>query len=356
MIEEFGWSEQLRRQFAPFAARGLQPARVTVQQRGLFTLAAPDGELHGRIAGRLAHDAAPGALPVAGDWVAIAARPAEGAATIHAVLPRRTAFIRRAADTIQDAQIVAANVDVAFLVAALNGDFNHRRLERYLAAARESSVQPVVLLTKADLADDVEAALASGRAVCGDAPVLAVSAQTGEGMEALAAWLAPGLTFVLLGSSGAGKSTLVNALAGRELMATGAVREDDARGRHTTTYRELVRLPGGALVLDTPGMRELGLLDAGAGVASTFEDIEALAARCRFRDCRHGDEPGCAVRGALEAGELDPGRWRGFDKLRRETAHFERREDPIAREAERRKWIAVHKAHRARRRSQEDWG
>jgi ribosome biogenesis GTPase len=213
-----------------------------------------------------------------------------------------------------------------------------------------------VLLTKADLADDVEAALASGRAVCGDAPVLAVSAQTGEGMEALAAWLAPGLTFVLLGSSGAGKSTLVNALAGRELMATGAVREDDARGRHTTTYRELVRLPGGALVLDTPGMRELGLLDAGAGVASTFEDIEALAARCRFRDCRHGDEPGCAVRGALEAGELDPGRWRGFDKLRRETAHFERREDPIAREAERRKWIAVHKAHRARRRSQEDWG
>jgi ribosome biogenesis GTPase / thiamine phosphate phosphatase len=355
LIEEFGWSEQLQRQFAPFAARGLQPARVTVQQRGLFTLAAPDGELHGRIAGRLAHDAAPGALPVAGDWVAIAARPAEGAATIHAVLPRRTTFVRRAADTVQSAQVVAANVDVAFLVAALNGDFNPRRLERYLAAARESGAQPVALLTKADLADDVEAALAAALAICGDAPVLAVSAQTGEGMETLAAWLAPGVTFALLGSSGTGKSTLVNALAGRELMATGAVREDDARGRHTTTYRELVRLPGGALVLDTPGMREFGLLDAGAGVASTFEDIEALAARCRFRDCRHGDEPGCAVRAALDAGELDPGRWRGFDKLRRENAHFDRRDDPVARETERRRWIAINKAQRARRRSQEDW-
>jgi ribosome biogenesis GTPase len=356
LIEEFGWSEQLRRQFAPFAAQGLQPARVTVQQRGLFTLVADDGELLGRVAGRLAHDAAPGALPVAGDWVAIAARPAEGAATIHAVLPRRTAFVRRAADTTQGAQVVAANVDIAFLVAALNGDFNLRRLERYLAAARESGAQPVVLLTKADLVDDVESALAAARSVAGDAPALAVSAQTGEGMEALNAWLAPGLTCALLGSSGTGKSTLVNALAGRELMATGAVREDDARGRHTTTYRELVRLPCGALALDTPGMRELGLLDAGAGVASTFEDIEALATRCRFRDCRHGDEPGCAVRAALETGELDPGRWRGFDKLRRETAHFERREDPLAREAERRRWMAIHKAQRARRRSQEDWG
>jgi ribosome biogenesis GTPase len=356
LIEEFGWSEQLRRQFAPFAARGLQPARVTVQQRGLFTLAALDGELHGRIAGRLAHDAAPGELPVAGDWVAIAARPAEGAATIHAVLPRRTAFVRRAADTTQGAQVVAANVDIALLVAALSGDFNLRRLERYLAAARESGAQPVVLLTKADLVDDVESALAAARSVAGDAPALAVSAQTGEGMEALTAWLAPGLTCALLGSSGAGKSTLVNALAGRELMATGAVREDDARGRHTTTYRELVRLPCGALALDTPGMRELGLLDAEGGVALTFEDIEALATRCRFRDCRHGDEPGCAVRAALETGELDPGRWRGFDKLRREIAHFERREDPLAREAERRRWMAIHKAQRARRRSHEDWG
>jgi ribosome biogenesis GTPase len=356
LIEDFGWSELLRRQFAPFAARGLQPARVTVQQRGLFTLAAPDGELHGRVSGRLAHDAALGALPVAGDWVAIAARPAERAATIHAVLPRRTAFVRRAADTTQDVQVVAANVDVAFLVAALSGDFNLRRVERYLAAARESGAQPVVLLTKADLVDDVGSALAAARSVAGDAPTLAVSAQTGQGMEALTAWLAPGVTCALVGSSGAGKSTLVNALAGRELMATGAVREDDARGRHTTTYRELVRLPCGALALDTPGMRELGLLDAESGVSSTFEDIEALAARCRFRDCRHGDEPGCAVRAAIEAGELDPGRWRGFDKLRREIAHFDRREDPLAREAERRRWITIHKAQRARRRSQEDWG
>ena len=185
--------------------------------------------------------------------------------------------------------------------------------------------------------------------------MLAVSAVTGEGMDALAAHLKPGETGVLVGSSGVGKSSLVNALAGEELMATAAIREDDARGRHTTTHRELIRLPSGALILDTPGMRELGLLDADEGLDATFEDIEALARRCRFSDCGHASEPGCAVRAALESGELDPGRWRSFQKLERELAMLERREDPIAREAHRRRWVAVNKANRARAKQRERW-
>jgi ribosome biogenesis GTPase len=349
LLDHFGWSHALQDQFAPHAARGHAPARVTIQQRGLYTLASEAGELVGRLSGRLAHEAAPGQAPVVGDWVAMAPRPAEGAATIHAVLPRRTAFVRRAADSVQTTQVVAANIDAVFLLAALNGDFNPRRLERYLAAAWESGATPVVVLTKADLAEDLDEAVAAAGRVCVGVPVVSLSALTGDGLEALASWLTSGATCALLGSSGVGKSTLANALAGEARMATGAVREDDARGRHTTTHRELIVLPGGALLLDTPGMRELGLLDAEAGVAATFDDIETLAAQCRFRDCRHGAEPGCAVRAAREAGDLDEGRWRGFDKLRREVAHFDRRDDPGARAAERRRWITIHKAQRARR-------
>ncbi len=350
MLEQFGWSDSLRQRFAPHAAQGHSPARVIIQQRGLYTLACEAGELTGRLSGRLAHEAAPGALPVVGDWVAMAPRPAEGAATIHALLPRRTTFRRKAADSVQTAQVVAANVDTVFLVSALNGEFNPRRLERYLAAAFDSGAEPVVVLTKTDLAADPEAALALARQVAGGAPVVSVCALAGEGLEALAPWLTPGATCALLGSSGVGKSTLANALAGDARMAVGAVREDDARGRHTTTHRELFVLPGGALILDTPGMRELGLLDADTGVSATFEDIEALALTCRFRDCGHGQEPGCAVRAALANGDLDETRWRGFEKLRREVAHFDRRDDPLAREAERRRWISISKANRARRR------
>ncbi len=354
MLEDFGWSAALDSPFAPFAARGLSPARVIAQHRGRYVLAASEGELHAQTSGRLTHEASPEGPPVVGDWVAVAPRPGEGAATIHAVLPRRTAFVRRAADSIGTPQIVAANIDVAFVVASLAEPVNARRLERYLAAAWQSGAEPVVLLTKADLSADLDGALDAARGVALGAAVVALSARTGEGLGALATWLAPGATCALLGPSGAGKSTLVNALVGRELMATGAVREDDNRGRHTTSHRELVPLPGGALVLDTPGMRELGLLDTEAGLAATFEDVEALAELCRFKDCRHETEPGCAIRAALETGELDPGRWRGFDKLRRESAHFDRRDDPVAREAERRRWIAVNKAQRSRRQSR-DW-
>lgn len=348
MIHSYGWSDALRHDFAPFAAQGLIPGRILVQQRGQYGLVTDLGDLTGQISGKLARDAEPGGYPAVGDWVAVAARPAEHAATIHAVLPRRTAFVRRAADSIATEQVVAANVDVALLVASMNADLNPRRLERYLASAWQSGAKPVVVLTKADMAEDAEGDIADAESVAFGAPVLVVSAVTGQGMEALAALLKPGETAVLVGSSGVGKSSLVNALAGAELMDTGGIREDDARGRHTTTHRELIRLPSGALILDTPGMRELGLLDADEGLSTTFEDVEQIAGSCRFSDCHHGNEPGCAVRAALESGELDPGRWKSFVKLQKELRYQHLKESPDARQAYARKWKPIIKAQRAR--------
>ena len=350
MIQSYGWSDALQHDFAPFAARDLIPGRVVVQQRGQYGLVTDLGELTGQISGKLAHDADSGGYPAVGDWVAVAARPEEQAATIHAVLPRRTAFVRRAAHSATAAQVVAANVDVAFLVASLNADFNARRLERYLATAWQSGARPVVVLTKADLAEDPEGDIAEAESVAFGAPVLAVSAISGEGMDALAALLKPGETAVLVGSSGVGKSTLVNALAGEMLMVTAAIREDDAHGRHTTTHRELFRLPSGALILDTPGMRELGLFDADVTGSQTIVrgDVEAIAESCRFSDCRHGNEPGCAVREALETGALDPGRWKSFVKLQKELRYQHLKESPDARQAYLRKWKPIIKAQRAR--------
>lgn len=358
MLISYGWSQALQRDFAPLAAQGLAPARVIVQQRGRYRLATEAGEIEGRISGRFAYDAADGGYPVTGDWLAIELKG--GTAVIAQVLPRATAFTRLAAGTANARQVVAANVDVALLTASLNADLNPRRLERYLASTYESGAAPVIVLTKADLCGgEAEDLVAGVEAIAFGAPVLAVSAATGQGLDALAARLAPGKTAVLLGSSGVGKSTLVNALAGAELMATQAIRDDDAHGRHTTTHRELIRLPSGALILDTPGMRELGLWEADAGVAAVFGDVtaevERLALGCRFRDCAHQREPGCAVRAALEDGALDAERWRSFQKLQRELAYAVRKEDPDAAAAERKRWIAIHKASRARTHAKRDW-
>ena len=351
MINQFGWSDALSQQFAPHAELGLTPGRVVVQHRGQYDLITPEGEAKATISGRFAHEAGEGGYPVTGDWVAVSLDA--GAATIHAILPRRTAFIRKAAGPSQTPQVVAANVDAAVLVSALTPDFNPRRLERYLAIAWQSGARPLVVLTKADLCPDVDEAVAATQAMAVGVDVIAVSAATGEGMTDLAARLLPGETAVLVGSSGAGKSTLVNALAGEARMAVGEVREEDGRGRHTTSHRELVLLPGGALILDTPGMRELGLLDADEGITATFEDIEALAAQCRFHDCGHTNEPGCAVQAALETGVLDPARWRNYQKLQREAAFSDRKEDRMARLVERRKWVTIAKAQRANRKRRE---
>ena len=356
MLNRYGWSDALQQEFAVHSASDLAPARVIVQQRGLYLLATPLGEAAARLSGRFAHEAADGGYPVAGDWVAAALRPEEASATIHHLLPRRSAFVRKAVGSGGTAQVVAANVDVALLVTSFNADLNARRIERYLANAWDSGACPVIVLTKADLCHGRERDALKARieAVALGVPVHAVSAVTGEGLDHLRACIAPGRTAALLGSSGAGKSSLVNALAGAPLMATQAIREDDARGRHTTTHRELVLLPDGRLILGTPGMRELGLWEADAGVAATFADIEALARRCRFSDCAHEAEPGCAVQAALADGSLDGGRWRSWAKLQRELARAARKGDPRERAAARKIWIPRARHNRARNRQRED--
>ena len=349
MLNSYGWSDTLQQQFQAHAARGLMPGRVIVQQRGLYVLATGIGEVTAQLSGRFAHEAEAGAYPVAGDWVAAAVRQEEAAATIQHLLPRRSAFVRKAVGGGGTAQVVAANVDVAFLVASLNAELNPRRIERYLATAWESGASPVVVLTKADLCEYCEAHKARIERVALGVPVHVVSAVTGQGLAALNESFGAGQTAVLLGSSGVGKPSLVNAHAGAALMATQAIREDDARGRHTTTHRQLVLLPSGRLVLDTPGMRELGLWDADAGVAATFADIEALASACRFRDCAHEAEPGCAVQAALADGSLDVGRWRGYVKLQRELARFARKDDPKERAEVRKVWVARARNYRAQK-------
>ena len=309
-LDELGWGPHFEAAFAPYRERGLVPARVATQHRGGFELLGEDGERSGVPAGGLAE------LPAVGDWVAAAPRPDERKAVIEAVLPRRTAFTR--SDPWSDAEeVVAANVDTVLVVTSVGRDFSPRRLERYLAAAHESGAAPVVLVNKADLEPDT-AAVDAAQAAAPGVPVHLVSAKAGTGLEQLEPYLAPGRTVALLVSSGVGKSTLANRLAGTEL-ATGEVREDE-RGRHTTTRRQLVPLSGGGLLLDTPGLRELQL--SGADLAETFPEIAALAAECRFRDCSHTHEPGCAVRAAVEAGELPRERLESFVKLAAELAEL----------------------------------
>ena len=348
MLDRYGWSETLRQQFEPHAALGLVPARVLVQQRGRYEIVTAGGELSATLAGRFAHAARDGGYPVTGDWVAVSRPAGDGATLIHAVLPRATTFVRREAGPgAPRGQVVAANADVALLVASLNADLSLRRIERYLAAAWESGAAPVIVLTKADLCPETDERMAEVEAIAFGTPVHALSAITGDGLGALKAHLAPGRTAVLLGSSGVGKSTLVNALAGREVMAVREIRGDDT-GRHTTTHRELILMPDGALILDTPGMRELGLWDAGDGVSATFAEIETLAAQCRFHDCRHRSEPGCAVRAALADGSLAAERWEAYGKLQRELRFEHNKENWQARMETRRDRMRRQKEGRAR--------
>ena len=344
-LAALGWDAGFARDFAPFHAQGRVPARVVAEHRGRYVAADAAGERPATLAGRLRHQAhRRDDLPATGDWVALDAGE-DGTAAIHAVLPRRGAFLRKAAGGATEPQVLAANVDVALVAAALPGDVNARRIERYLALAWESGAVPVVVLTKADLADDADAAVRVVRAIAPGVDVAAVSSVSGEGVEQLERWLKAGRTAVLLGSSGAGKSTLTNRLAGGEVLRTGAVR-DDGKGRHTTTHRQLVRLAGGALLIDTPGMRELQLWTADAGLEAAFADVEALAARCRFGDCGHGAEPGCAVRAAVERGALDAERLASWHRLRRELAWLETRQDQAAAARERSRVRTLHKAYR----------
>lgn len=317
-----------------------------------------------QLSGRLRHTLAPHELPTVGDWVAIAAADRGGAdrpgdpddpgdlAVVHHVLPRRTQLTRRAAGRRDQLQVIAANVDTFFVVTSANQDASARRLERYLTAVWDSGAAPVVVVSKSDLVDAaaLAAVVAELAAAAPGVPVLPVSVHAGTGLAELTARLAPGHTVAMVGSSGVGKSSLVNHWLGGDHQAVLPVDADD-RGRHATTRRELFALPGGALVIDTPGMRSFGLLDAELGLDEAFADIAVLAADCRFRDCRHRGEPGCAVGAAIDAGDLAPDRRDGLHKLERELAAAERRRDPAVAREDRARWKAMNKALRARTRA-----
>ncbi len=332
MRTALGWTEALEAAFAPRAAEGFVPARVSVAYGATFRVMAGSGEQLADVTGRMRHEAQGRRdLPAVGDWVAIKPTTiAGGRATIQAILPRKSVFSRKAAGTDTTEQVLATNVDTALLMTAFDQDLNLRRLERYLAMTWEAGANPVVLVNKTDLSDRVDELQAGVQAVAIGVPVLAISAKRAEGLAAIDPFLTPGTTLVVLGSSGVGKSTLINRLVGHEKLRTSEVREDDHRGRHTTTHRELIVLPSGALLIDTPGMRELQLWSADAGVEEAFDDISTLAAHCYFADCQHATEPKCAVKLAVEQGRLASDRLASFHKLRAELAALEARQDTLA--------------------------
>jgi ribosome biogenesis GTPase len=344
-LQSLGAGQEIYGAFETYAAHGLTLGRVAAGQRDQYRIFTAGGECAAEASGALWYRTPDRAgMPVVGDWVA--ARVLDDQAIVEAVLPRRTLFSRRAAGRREEEQPIAANIDLVFLVCGLDGDFNLRRLERYLTLASESGAQPVVVLNKADLCSDLPVRLAETRSVARDAPVVTASARTATGIDGLTGFLLPGRTVALLGSSGVGKSTLVNRLVGEERLRTNDVRESDSRGRHTTTHRELVPLPGGGALIDTPGMRELQLWAGQDSVDRTFDEISAFAARCRFRDCSHAGEHGCAVEAAVRDQSISPERWESYRKLAAEARRHELLTDPLAARLAKRKLKTMHKAQK----------
>lgn len=337
---DLGWNNFFEGHFEHFRNQGLAPARIAREHKDLYFVYSQYGELSARISGKLRHSIKSRAdLPAVGDWVAIQPRPDEHKATILALLPRKSKFSRKAvlsggmpdSGGKTEQQILSVNVDTAFLVCGLDTDFNLRRIERYLAVTWDSGASPVIVLNKTDLCSDINEKIAEVESIAFGVPIHPVSATKNQGLENIQKHLSKGKTAVLLGSSGVGKSSIINKMLGEESLKVGEVRAYDSRGRHTTAYRQMILLPEGGIVIDTPGMRELALWDNEEGIERTFSDIAELALGCRFRDCSHQGEPGCAVQQALKDGTLNPNRYKNYLKLQKELKHLALRQDTKAR-------------------------
>ncbi|MCU9612021.1 ribosome small subunit-dependent GTPase A [Caldibacillus lycopersici] len=341
-LTELGWNESLQNYFEEYKQTDYTFGRVVLEHKNVYQVITENGEFLSEVSGKYRYHALSREdYPAVGDWVVLSERLQEGKATIHATLPRFSKFSRKIAGLTTEEQIVAVNVDTVFLVQSLNQDLNPRRLERYLLMAWESGANPVVVLTKADLCENIAAFTGEVESVAFGVPVHVISVVSGLGLAELSTYFAPGKTVALLGSSGAGKSTLTNYLLGEAKQLVQNIREEDDKGRHTTTHRELIQLPTGGLVIDTPGMRELQLWEAESGLSYSFQDIEALAQQCKFRDCTHQKEPNCAVQHAIQIGLLEKERLQSYNKLQKELAYLERKNDKRAQLAEKEKWKKI---------------
>jgi ribosome biogenesis GTPase len=337
-LRALGWNSFFEEAFKTLAQEGQVAARVAVQHRGGYEVWTAKDVLAADVSGRFRHHTrAANEYPAVGDWVVIDPLPGEERAVIQAVLPRRTKFSRMAAGIVTEEQLVATNIDEVFVMESLAFSPNLRRIERFLTLAWDHGTTPAVVLTKSDLCGDVPSMVRTVTEIAREAAVLAICSLNGHGLDRIKKHLKKGRTIALLGPSGVGKSTLINCLAGEESQPVQPVREDDQKGRHTTTQREMVFLPGGGVIIDTPGLRELQLWEGSQGLEATFTDIESLATRCRFTDCRHENEPGCAVRDAVQSGTLDGKRLAAFQKLRAEVAQFSERRAIRSRSEERRR-------------------
>ncbi len=351
-LDDLGWSDFFASSFAPYRFQGFTVGRVAIEYRNTYIIYSERGEISAQVTGKLPHNATGRQdFPAVGDWVVISNSNQDASATIQAILPRKSKFSRKIAGNTTEEQIVAANIDTVFLVSGLDGDFNPRRIERYLILAWESGANPVIVLNKADLCDCVEECITQVEAFALGVPIIVLSAAYNQGLAALKNYLQSGKTVALLGSSGVGKSTITNQLKGKAVQMVQPVRRGDDKGRHTTTHRELILIPDGGLIMDTPGMREIQIWGSNEGLEETFADIGILGQKCRFRNCQHLNEPGCAVQEALQTGMLDYSRFLSYQKLQKELEYLNRKQEQRGYIDTKKRWKKITKSMRNHRKS-----